>query len=142
MSHSTTLPELPGTIASRREHLKRSVVMGAAIPVLGSLLAACGGDAEHPTAGALSITDGAVEWSVRSPDEAYRTVIGASDDIGPFEASGTAQTRSITAYQRGLDLARQQLDEADWQAAWTEGQRLPIDDLAAEMLMERAPSTS
>jgi outer membrane protein assembly factor BamB len=85
MRHSTTLAELLATIASRRAFLTRSVVLGAALPGLGSVLAACGGDddddAEYPAVGALRLADGAVEWSVRSPDEAYRTVIGANDAV-------------------------------------------------------------
>jgi outer membrane protein assembly factor BamB len=159
MSRSTTLPALPGRIASRREFLKRYVVFGTAISVMGSLLAACGDDdeptvtaasdtatevpevapsstateaagvepsstredataesttapgstptspaspsAEHPAVGALSITDGAVKWSVSSPVEAYRTVIGANDDIvlieenGPIDASGSRSQHTI-----------------------------------------------
>jgi outer membrane protein assembly factor BamB len=56
---------------------------------------------EYPTAGALSISDGAVEWSVCSPDEAYRTVLGASDDVvlieesGPVAESGATSRRTI-----------------------------------------------
>ena len=44
--------------------------------------------AEYPAVGALSITDGAVAWFACSPDEAYRTVIGASDDVVLIEESG------------------------------------------------------
>lgn len=61
---------------------------------------ACPSD-EYPAAGALSITDGAVEWLVCSPVEAYRTVIGASDDVvlieesGPMNASGSASRQTI-----------------------------------------------
>ncbi len=53
-------------------------------------------NAEYPAVGALRITDGAVAWFVCSPDEAFRTVIGASDDIVlieelvPVDQSGTA----------------------------------------------------
>src|SRR5215211_1109083 len=44
--------------------------------------------AEYPAAGAMSIIDGAVEWFACSPDEAYRTVIGVSDDVVLIEESG------------------------------------------------------
>nr|MBA2452740.1 twin-arginine translocation signal domain-containing protein [Chloroflexia bacterium] len=39
------------TPTSRREFLKRSAIMGASIPVFGSLLAACGGDEEDEPGG-------------------------------------------------------------------------------------------
>lgn len=160
MSTLRSLDGVPNDLTStRRQFLKRAVVMIAAVPISVSLLAACGGDdddedeaeatapeaamaeptataatgegptateseqepesaatepgsgttapaspsAEYPAAGALSITDGAVEWFVSSPVEAYRTVIGASDDVvlieesGPIEASGSA-SRSTIAY--------------------------------------------
>src|SRR3712207_5334505 len=82
MRHAMTLPELLGTRASRRAFVKRSVVIGAAILVIGSVLVFCGGDdAEYPAVGALRLTDGAVAWSVLSPDEAYRAVVGANDEV-------------------------------------------------------------
>lgn len=43
---------------------------------------------EYPAVGALGITDGAVEWFACSPEEVYRTVIGASDDIVLIDESG------------------------------------------------------
>ena len=51
--------------------------------------------AEYPAAGALSITDGAVEWLGCSPDEAYRTVIGASDDVVLIQESWSTGLRTI-----------------------------------------------
>lgn len=115
MSHSTTLPELLGTSASRRTFLKRVVVMGVAVPVVGSMFAACGGDddddAESPAAGALRLADGAVEWSVRSPGEAYRTVIAASDDVVLLEESGSRSRRTIA------------LDAADGSERWSRSTR-------------------
>lgn len=51
--------------------------------------------AASPTAGALSITDGAVEWFACAPDEAYRTVIGASDDAVLIAESGPTGRRTI-----------------------------------------------
>ena len=38
-------------LATRREFLKRSVIMGASVPVIGSLLAACGGDDDDDDGG-------------------------------------------------------------------------------------------
>ena len=91
--------------ASRRASLQRVLVLGAAILVMGSVLGACGGEepssapacpsAEYPAAGALNITDGTVEWLVCSPDEASRTVIGASDDVVLIEENGSAGLRTI-----------------------------------------------
>src|SRR5687768_2327981 len=51
--------------------------------------------AEYPAAGALSIADGAVAWFVCSPDEVYRTVVGASDDVVLVEESGPTGRRTI-----------------------------------------------
>ena len=45
-------------------------------------------NAQFTTLGALNIADGAVEWMTCSPDEAYRRVIGASDDVVLIEESG------------------------------------------------------
>jgi outer membrane protein assembly factor BamB len=87
MRHSTTLPAWLGTIATQRAFLKRVVVIGAAILVIGAVLIFRGGDDNDVAAGALRLTDGDVEWSVRSPDGAFRTVIGASDDIVLIEES-------------------------------------------------------
>jgi outer membrane protein assembly factor BamB len=82
MRHSMRLSALPATRSSRRTFLKWSVVIGATILVIGSVLAWWNGDdAEYPAVGALRLTDGAVAWSVRSPDEAYRTVVGANDAV-------------------------------------------------------------
>jgi outer membrane protein assembly factor BamB len=58
-------------------------------------------DDEFPAVGAMSITDGAVEWLVCSPEEAYRDVIGANSDIvlveesGPIEADGSRTQHTI-----------------------------------------------
>ena len=60
---------------------------------------------EPPAIGALGITDGAVVWSACSPDEAYRYVIGASDDIVLIEeiegrgAAGTPAGRRTVAFE-------------------------------------------
>ena len=51
--------------------------------------------AEYPAAGALRIADGAVEWFVCSPDETYRHVIGASDDVVLVEERGPTGRRTI-----------------------------------------------
>ena len=51
--------------------------------------------AEYPAAGALGIADGAVAWLACSPDEAYRTVIGASDDVVLIEESGPTSRLTI-----------------------------------------------
>jgi outer membrane protein assembly factor BamB len=61
----------------------------------GDTTPACPSAEYHPAAGALSITDGAVEWLVCSPDEAYRTVIGASDDVVLIQESGSTGLRTI-----------------------------------------------
>ncbi len=45
-------------------------------------------DAEYPAAGALSLTDGVVAWVACSPDQAFRTVIGANADILLIEEGG------------------------------------------------------
>lgn len=56
---------------------------------------------EYPAVGALRAADGAVGWSVCSPAEAYRSVIGASDDIvlieehGPVDRNGLSERRTI-----------------------------------------------
>jgi outer membrane protein assembly factor BamB len=52
-------------------------------------------DAEYPAVGALRLTDGAVEWFVCSPVEAFRTVIGANDDIVLIEESDATSRRTI-----------------------------------------------
>jgi outer membrane protein assembly factor BamB len=155
MRHVTTMPAVLATSASRRAFLQRSVVLGAAFPVLGSVLAACGDDdddadapaadrdaeptataateaptgqpsaartdataaataapggattaaaspsAEFPAVGALRLADGAVVWSVSSPQEASRSVLGAGEDVvlikesGPFDASGSGSQQTI-----------------------------------------------
>ena len=43
---------------------------------------------EFPSAGALRITDGTVLWSACSPNEAYRSVDGASNDIVLIQEGG------------------------------------------------------
>jgi outer membrane protein assembly factor BamB len=52
-------------------------------------------NAEYPAAGALGIADGAVEWFACSPDEAYRTVIGASDEVVLVEERGPTGRHTI-----------------------------------------------
>jgi len=51
--------------------------------------------AELPAVGALSITDGAVAWFACSPDETYRTVIGASETILLIDERGPAGQRTV-----------------------------------------------
>jgi outer membrane protein assembly factor BamB len=83
-----------------------AVVLGAA----AGLATSCGGgepssvpagearacrSGEYPAVGALSIKDGAVEWLVCSPDEAFRTVIGASDDVVLIYEEGSIGRRTI-----------------------------------------------
>ena len=61
---------------------------------------------EYPAAGALRIADGAVAWLACSPEEAYRTVVGASDDIVLVEERGPTGRRTIA------------LDAADGSERW------------------------
>jgi outer membrane protein assembly factor BamB len=51
--------------------------------------------AQYPAVGGLGIADGAVAWFACSPDEAYRTVIGASDDVVLVEEVGPTGRRTI-----------------------------------------------
>jgi outer membrane protein assembly factor BamB len=82
--------------------LKRLVVIGAAIAVLGSVLVFYrDDDAEHPAASALRITDGAAAWSVSSQNEAHRTVIGASDEVVLIE-EGVAIDNSVPIEASGF----------------------------------------
>ena len=85
---ATRLSAVVATSASRGAPLQRGAVLGAAILVIGSALAACGDD-EYPAVGALDLTDGDDVWSLRSADEAYRTVIGASEDVVLIEESAS-----------------------------------------------------
>ena len=43
---------------------------------------------EYPAFGAFDIASGALEWSTCSPEETYRAVVGASDDVVLVEESG------------------------------------------------------
>ena len=99
LERATPLSALVATSASRRASLQRVVVLGAAILVMGSVLAACGGDDEYPAGGALHLTDGDVAWSVRSPDEAYRSVIGASEDVVLIEESVSIESARVLAWR-------------------------------------------
>ena len=82
---------------------------GAAILVAGFVFASCGGDdsaAGYPAVGALRLSDGDVAWSVRSPVEAYRTVIGASDDVVLIEESVSIESaRALTWRTVAYDAA-------------------------------------
>ena len=64
--------------------------------------------AEYPAVGAVNITDGAVRWLACSPDEAYRTIIGASDDVVLVEESGPMGSSPVTIA----------FDAADWSERW------------------------
>ncbi len=85
---STPTSVLPATAASTAE------------PDDATTVPACPND-EFPAVGGLGITDGAVEWLVCSPEEAFRTVIGANADIvlieesGPIDASGSRSQHTI-----------------------------------------------
>jgi len=72
----------PGTVASTPE------------PSGTPLAPACPG-AEYPAVGALGITDGAVEWFACSPDETFRTVMGASETIVLVDERGPAGPRTV-----------------------------------------------
>src|SRR3712207_2307873 len=119
MRHATTLPASLATSASRRAFLKWSVVMGAAFLVIGSVLAwRWRDDAGYPAAGALRIADGAVAWSVRSPDEAYRTVIGASEDVVLIEESVPSGWDAPLEESGSVSRSTIALDAADGSERW------------------------
>jgi outer membrane protein assembly factor BamB len=169
MRYSTTSPQQLGTIVTRRAFLWRLVVMGTAIPVMGSVLAACGGDddaddgpaadsdaapiataasatvtetpdreppptateaaaveptstqteptaeptaepggattapasptSEFPAVGALRLSDGAVAWSVSSPEEVYRREVGASEDIVLIQESVSFERARVLTWR-------------------------------------------
>jgi len=189
----STLRSLDGVLndltSTRRQFLKRAVIMTAAVPISISLLAACGGDDddedeaeatapdagmaeptataatgeeltateagqapeptatesdgtttaetcpsdEYPAGGALSITDGTVEWLLCSPDEAFRTVIGASDavvlieEVGPIEASGAASRHTIAFDAAdGSELWRRSTTETPTPAGPFDGQGIVV----------------
>jgi outer membrane protein assembly factor BamB len=63
---------------------------------------------EFPSAGALDITDGTVLWGTCSPDKAYRTVIGASDQVVLIQENGP----------RGQDQRTIALDPANGSERW------------------------
>src|SRR5687768_14682226 len=77
---------------------QRVVVLAAAILVTGFVLAACGGDGEYPAVGALNLTDGDDAWALRSKDEAYRTVIGASADVVLIEESVSIERGAVLTW--------------------------------------------
>jgi outer membrane protein assembly factor BamB len=105
MRNTTRLPAWLATRASRRAFLQWSVVIGAAFLVIGSVLAwRCQDDAAYPAVGALRLTDGTVAWSVRSPEQANRTVIGASEDVVLIEEGVYTEERTSTS-RRTIALA-------------------------------------
>lgn len=71
--------------------------------------------AEFPSAGALRLADGAVAWGACSPDEAYRTIIGASDRVVVVQESGP----------QGVDRHTIALDATDGSELW----RQPIANM-------------
>jgi outer membrane protein assembly factor BamB len=91
-------------------HLLRPMLLALALFVTPSLapaiaqevtpVPACPGGAV-PAVGAMRITDGTAAWSVCSPVEAYRSVIGASDDVvlvderGPLDRTGVSEGHTV-----------------------------------------------
>ncbi len=92
MRHSKTLPALLATIASRRAFLKRVVVMGTAIPVIGSVLAACGSeDADDDVPAAASDTEPTATAASDSATEAPAGTPTSTETDATAEG-GTATT--------------------------------------------------
>src|SRR5687768_17407970 len=127
-----------------------AVVLGA----VAALATSCGGgepssapageppacqSGEYPAAGALSIKDGAVEWLVCSPDEAYRQIIGASDDIVLVEESRPS-ARSAIAFDAadGSERWRRSIADTPIPPGPFDGERIIVlatDDRGAPALV-------
>ena len=104
-----------GTAAS----FQQVVALAAAILFIGSGLAAFCGDDEYPAVGALDLTDGDIAWSLRSWDEAYRTVIGASEDVVLIEESvSIEESLSVLRAPRVLTWRTMAYDAADGSERW------------------------
>lgn len=87
----TPAPDLPTETNAPSD---TPAAQSADVPTGAITTAECPDD-QFPSTGALSMTDGAVMWLVCSPDEAYRTVIGASDDLVLIEESGSTSVWTI-----------------------------------------------
>ena len=85
MDRATRLAELlrNASPTSRRDFLKRSAIMGASIPVVGSLLAACGDD-----------EDNELEEDVPTPDVAVPTATEAAGADEPTEEAEDEATEA------------------------------------------------
>lgn len=78
------------TLSSRREFLKRSAIVGASVPVLGSLLAACGGDDDDSDDGA----DGEATEGEREMESTQPTPAGAGGGDEPTEEADGESTEA------------------------------------------------
>ena len=142
MRHSKTLPALLATSASRRAFLKRVVVMGTAIPVIGSVLAACGSedaDDDAPAASdteptATAVSDTATEAPAGSPTstgmDATAEVGTATESASPTElaiatepartaASGQIVFAGVLEGASASAICLVSTDGAGLQAIWT-----------------------
>lgn len=79
------------TLSSRREFLKRSAIMGASVPALGSLLAACGGDDDDSDDGA----DGEATEAEREMESTIPTPAGSGGGDEPTEEAGGESTEAV-----------------------------------------------
>jgi dipeptidyl aminopeptidase/acylaminoacyl peptidase len=115
MRHSTKVPAVLATSASRRAFLQRSVLIAAAIPVLGSVLAACGDDdddADAPAAApdaepsATAAAETATETRAAAPSPARTNASAAATaPATPARMDVTALAGTATAAASPASLA-------------------------------------
>ncbi|CAN5184343.1 peptide-binding protein [soil metagenome] len=90
---------------TRREFLKRSAIMGVSIPVVGSLLVACGDDDEEPTPTAEAVGDATPTEAVAAPEETATPEDGETAE--PDEATPTPAAEPTPAETATGDQPRQ-----------------------------------
>ncbi len=110
MDRASQLTEILQQIAptTRREFLKRSAIMGVSIPVMGSLLAACGGDEEEAdqepgtnTSASTPAETGGADADATEEGDADGTATeadgdttpGAEDESTPADATGNSEAK-------------------------------------------------
>lgn len=118
--------------ASRREILKRAVALGLSAPVVGMLLAACGGDDDDPTA---TSGTGTGEATATTGGEAPTATTGGSAPTATTGGSGAAGEGKIV-----ISLAAEPATLETWNAYSTDG--YPVIRNVCEALLNRNPETN
>lgn len=77
---------------SRRRLLKRSAIFGLSAPVIGSLLAACGGDDEEPAEESEPTTEAPAGQATDEPEDEAEPTDEPQDEGDPTEGSETEET--------------------------------------------------